>query len=84
MNDVGDSVITRSSDFKSSPGATNRKHPHKFYPTRPAPEGWHNEFKMAGGILGAIGETPLVQLEKIFGDDGVPHNNEKLRDTFFT
>ena len=63
-------MITRPDDlvpFKISSGATNQKHPHKFYPTRSAPEGEHNEFKMAGGILGAIGETPLVQLEKIFG-----------------
>jgi len=54
-------VKTRSGDlipFKRPSG--------DFHPTRPAPVEDHNGFKMAGGILGAIGGTPLVQLEKIF------------------
>jgi 2,3-diaminopropionate biosynthesis protein SbnA len=53
--------------FKGSSGATARKGPREFHPTRPAPEEEHNGFRLAGGILGAIGGTPLVQLEKIFG-----------------
>ena len=63
-------MITRPGDLisiKSSSGAADRKRPHEFHPTRPAPEKEHNKFKVAGGILGAIGGTPLVQLEKIFG-----------------
>ncbi len=61
---------TRSGDlisFKSSSDAAGRKRPHELHPTRPSTEEEHNEFKMAGGILGAIGGTPLVQLEKVFG-----------------
>lgn len=37
--------------------------------TSPAPQsagGLGSEFSLAGGILGAIGETPLVRLDKIF------------------
>jgi len=70
MDDVGVSKMTRPGDlipFKRSPGAAARKRPRGFHPTRPAPEEEHNEFNIAGGILGAIGGTPLVQLEKIFG-----------------
>jgi len=52
--------------FKRSPGNVGWKSPREFHPTRPAAEGEQNDFKMAGGILGAIGGTPLVQLEKIF------------------
>jgi 2,3-diaminopropionate biosynthesis protein SbnA len=52
--------------FKSLSGATNRKGRREFHPTKPAPAQEHSEFKMAGGVLGAIGGTPLVQLEKIF------------------
>jgi cysteine synthase A len=45
----------------------DRKGVPEFHPTRPAP-GFENEkFKMSGGILGAIGGTPLVRLEKIPG-----------------
>ncbi len=61
--------MARSGDlipFKRSSGAAYRKSPREFHPTRPAPEQEHNGFKIAGGILGAIGGTPLVQLEKIF------------------
>jgi cysteine synthase A len=60
--------MTRYGDlipFKRTAGATNRKASREFHPTRPAPEA-DLEFKMAGGILGAIGGTPLVRLEKIY------------------
>jgi len=63
-------MTTRPGDlipFKKSSGAADGKWPREFHPTRPSPEDEHNEFKMAGGILGAIGGTPLVRLEKIFG-----------------
>jgi cysteine synthase A len=69
MDDEGDSMMIRTGDlipFKRSTSAASRNRPHEFHPARPAPEGEHNEFNMAGGILGAIGGTPLVQLEKIF------------------
>jgi len=52
--------------FKRSSSAADRKGPREFHPTRPAPEEEHNGFNLAGGILGAIGGTPLVHLEKIF------------------
>jgi cysteine synthase A len=52
--------------FKKLSGSTAQKYPHEFYPTRPAPEEIKNDYIMAGGILGAIGGTPLVKLEKIF------------------
>jgi 2,3-diaminopropionate biosynthesis protein SbnA len=52
---------------KKASGVADRKTPREFHPTRPAADEERNEFKMSGGILGAIGGTPLVQLEKIFG-----------------
>ena len=52
--------------FKGLSGAADRNRAREFHPTRPAPEEEHNGFKLAGGILGAIGGTPLVRLEKIF------------------
>jgi 2,3-diaminopropionate biosynthesis protein SbnA len=52
--------------FKRPSGTEDRKPPREFHPTRPVPEEEHNGFKLSGGILGAIGGTPLVQLEKIF------------------
>lgn len=52
--------------LKSLSSVTNWKSRREFRPTKPAPEQDHSEFKMAGGILGAIGGTPLVRLEKIF------------------
>ena len=63
-------MTTRTGDlmtFNSSSDSVDRKRPHEFHPTRPAPEEGYNEFMMTGGILGAIGGTPLVQLKKIFG-----------------
>jgi len=53
--------------FKRPSGAREPKWPREFHPTRSAPEGGTNGFKIAGGILGAIGGTPLIHLEKIFG-----------------
>ncbi len=61
--------MTRPGDliaFKRPTGTGKPKRPREFHPTRPAPEDEHNGFKMTGGILGAIGGTPLVHLEKIF------------------
>jgi 2,3-diaminopropionate biosynthesis protein SbnA len=61
--------MARSGDlvpFKRPSGAAERNPPREFHPTRPAPVEEHNGFKLAGGILGAIGGTPLVHLEKIF------------------
>jgi 2,3-diaminopropionate biosynthesis protein SbnA len=69
MDNPGDSMMARSGDlipFKRPSGAADRKSPREFHPTRPAPLEEHNGFKLAGGILGAIGGTPLVRLEKIF------------------
>ncbi len=62
-------MMTRAGDlipFNRSSDAAGRKRPHEFHPARSVPEGEHNKFNMTGGILGAIGGTPLVQLEKIF------------------
>jgi len=53
--------------FKRPSGAADRKPSREFHPTRPAPEKEHNGFRLSGGILGAIGGTPLVRLENIFG-----------------
>jgi len=53
--------------FRKRSGTSNRKRRSEFHPTRPAPENEHKKFKVSGGILGAIGGTPLVRLEKIFG-----------------
>lgn len=39
---------------------------NEFHPTRPTPQTESNGFRISGGILGAIGGTPLVRLEKIF------------------
>jgi len=52
--------------FKRPAGARETKRPHEFHPTRPAPDDEHNGFRMSGGILRAIGGTPLVHLEKVF------------------
>ncbi len=52
--------------FNKSSGAADRKRHREFHPTGPVSDVDHKEFKIAGGILGAIGRTPLVKLEKIF------------------
>lgn len=62
---------TRSGEltpFQRLPGDVVRNFPHALHPTRPAPQEDHNGFKLAGGILGAIGGTPLVQLERVIED----------------
>lgn len=66
----GDSIVRRSGDLitvQRLSGVTGPNGVHEFHPTRPVPKEEHSEFNIAGGILGAIGGTPLVQLEKIFG-----------------
>ena len=52
--------------FKRDPGAADREYPREFHPARRMPDEDDSEFKMTRGILGAIGGTPLVQLEQIF------------------
>ena len=52
--------------YNRSSMAAGRKWPREFHPTRPVPEEERKNFKAGGGILGAIGGTPLVKLEKIF------------------
>lgn len=61
--------MTQANDrthFKRLSDIKDRMHPREFRPTRPAPGRDIDEFKMSGGILGAIGGTPLVHLEKYF------------------
>ncbi|MEH6591945.1 MAG: 2,3-diaminopropionate biosynthesis protein SbnA [Halioglobus sp.] len=41
--------------------------PREFHSTRPLPEDEHKKIRIGGGILGAIGGTPLVKLDNIFG-----------------
>ena len=63
-------MMTRTGDlipFKRSSGKAGRKSLREFHPTPPTPDNENSEFKIARGILGAIGGTPLVHLEKIFG-----------------
>ena len=45
----------------------NQTGPSEFHPTRTVSETTISDFCLSGGILGAIGETPLLPLEKIFG-----------------
>lgn len=52
--------------FKKPSRPGEGKNLREFHPTRPNSGSESNEFKMAGGILGAIGGTPLVKLEKVF------------------
>lgn len=61
MNRYGDLV-----PFKRPSKAGNNKTLREFHPTRVAPDEEQTQFKMSGGILGAIGETPLIHLEKLF------------------
>ena len=51
--------------FMRQPGSRGRHSLREFHPTRPA-EDEQNEFRISGGILGAIGGTPLVPLDKLF------------------
>jgi len=52
--------------FRNSSGTVDRKSANEFHPTRPASGRGLDEFRMSGGVLGAIGGTPLVHLEQIF------------------
>ncbi len=52
--------------IKNPSRISDRTGPSEFHPTRPAPESANKDFKMSGGILSAIGGTPLVHLEKVF------------------
>jgi cysteine synthase A len=61
MSQAGDLML-----FKNQFRAPDRTGPGEFHPTRPAPENESKDFRMSGGILGAIGGTPLVRLEKFF------------------
>ena len=45
---------------------SHRTSSSEFHPTRTAPETEIKDFHISGGILAAIGGTPLVRLEKIF------------------
>jgi hypothetical protein len=61
--------MTRPGDlipFKKSARTTERKPPREFNPTRPHFWSEQQDYRMSGGILGAIGGTPLVRLEKYF------------------
>ena len=55
----------RAPDDQSST-AEDGKYQRELHPTRPFPEGEGKKFKVGGGILDAIGGTPLVKLDKIF------------------
>ena len=52
--------------MKRSTNAAQRESLREFHPTLPDAQKEQSEFNITGGILGAIGGTPLVQLEKIF------------------
>ena len=52
--------------FKKPARAGTGKGLHEFHPTGTFPKTKNHSFTMSGGILGAIGGTPLVQLERIF------------------
>ena len=62
MTQTGDLMLS-----KKPSRVSGRTGPCDFHPTRPDPETDINDFKISGGVLGAIGGTPLVQLEKVFG-----------------
>jgi len=62
-------MMSRPGDLmliKKPSRASDRRIPVEFHPTRPAKEKEVKDFKMSGGILAAIGGTPLVRLEKMF------------------
>jgi cysteine synthase A len=65
----GDFIVTRSGElipFRIPSGSGGGKRRHGYHPTRPAGDEEKTDFRIGGGILGAIGETPLVQLENLF------------------
>lgn len=64
-------MMTRPGDlipFRRPPIDSNQKGLRESQPTRPVSEEVKSEFRMACGVLGAIGGTPLVRLEKIFAN----------------
>jgi 2,3-diaminopropionate biosynthesis protein SbnA len=61
MTQLGELMLLKD---RSRP--SNRTGPGEFHPTRPSAETEITHFNISGGILGAIGGTPLVPLEKIF------------------
>ena len=48
---------------------TSREYPREFHPARRVKGEDIGGFRMSAGILGAIGGTPLVRLEKLFRDE---------------
>ncbi len=56
--------------LKILPEVSERNGSREFHPTRPFTNSFRDEQSLSGGILGAIGETPLVHLEKIFEATG--------------
>ena len=48
------------------PDVPERGGTREYHPTRPYTNNTLNELRISGGVLGAIGETPLVRLEKVF------------------
>jgi cysteine synthase A len=62
MTQCGDLMLVENPS-----GGPGRTGPGEFHPTRPVSEAGAKHFEISGGILGAIGGTPLVQLKKIFG-----------------
>jgi cysteine synthase A len=70
IENPGDCLVTQTGDpmlSKKPARVSDRADPGEFHPTRPDPETDIKNFKISGGVLGAIGGTPLVQLEKAFG-----------------
>jgi len=66
---LGENRVPRNGDLiplKKTTKVSERDGLQTFHPTRPAPDFDSKKFKMAGGVLGAIGGTPLVRLEKVF------------------
>ena len=62
MAHIGESMLS-----KILSRVSDRAGPGEFHPTRPHPDTDIKDFNISGGVLGAIGGTPLVQLEKLFG-----------------
>lgn len=63
-------MATRPGDliaFDASSGAAGKNRREACHPTRPSAKEEVPQVGMGRGILGAIGGTPLVRLEKIFG-----------------
>ena len=68
MDTADNSKLTQSKDFKNPRdliSVADRNNSRDFHPTRSTSGEDHSEFRIAGGILGAIGGTPLVKLENI-------------------